>query len=94
MFLINNGRIEKDWKSFVVAPPENKPLVIDQTFNNGSAPIYYLKNDLISFQFKKREAQKTNHSIGPRVSLCILVCVSTVYTRLKIKNTHYGWGSC
>ena len=43
---------------------------------------------------KKGEAQKTKHSIVPRVFSHILVYISTFHTTMEMKDTHYGSGSC
>ena len=92
MFLRKNGRIEKNWNSFAKALPEKQATLIDQTFSNCSAPTYYFFKKINSPS--KQEAQKTKHSIVSRVSLHILVYVTTVYTRLEVKYTHYDWGLC
>ena len=77
-FLRKNGRTEKYWNSFAVAPPEKQaPLYWTdslQNLNNCSTPTY---------QFKKGEVQKMKHSIVPRVFLHILLYISTVYTRVQ-----------
>ena len=99
MFLRKNGRIEKNWNSFAAAPPEKQAPLIDQTPSRISAivqhpPIIFLKKEIRpSSNLKWGEAQKTKHSIGPRVFFHILVYISTVYTRVELKDTHYSWGS-
>ena len=47
-----------------------------------------------TINLKRREAQKTKHSIVLKDFFHILVYIFTVYTRVEVKNTHYGWGSC
>ena len=93
-FLRKSGRIEKNWNSFAEASPEKQTLLINQTFNNCSAPTYYFLFKKIDLHLiSKREAHKTKHSIVPRVALHIPLYVSTVYTRLEVKDICYGWGS-
>ena len=93
MFSRKNSGTDKNWDSFVAAPPEKKAPLIDQTLNISSAPTYHLKKKKKirpTFNLKTEEAQKTKHSIVLGVSLHIPVYVCTVYTRLEVKNIHHG----
>ena len=46
MFLINNGRIEKNWKSFVVAPPEKQAPCYWSDFQQLFSPYLLFKKQL------------------------------------------------
>ena len=94
LFLRKKVRIEKKEIHLQQLPQKKGHPVIDETFSKCSAPPVNFKKNRPPTNLRTGQEQKTKHIIVPRVPLHILVYVSTVYTELEVKDTHYGWGSC
>ena len=94
LFLRKKVRIEKNEIHLQQLPHKKSHPLINKTFSKCSAPPINLKKNRSPTNLRTGQAQKTKHSIVPRVPLHILLYVSTVYTGLEVKDTHYVWGSC
>ena len=96
MFLRKNSRIAKKETHLQQLPQKNKPQPLSIRLSPEFQQLF--NPHLLITNLKREEAQRTKHKIVPRVFLHILVYVlewkCLLCTRVEVKDTLYGWGSC
>ena len=96
MFLRKNSRIAKKETHLQQLPQKSKPQPLSIRLSPEFQQLF--NPHLLITNLKREEAQRTKHKIVPRVFLHILVYVlewkCLLCTRVEVKDTLYGWGSC